>query len=67
MPNQSITTYLPKDLSDRLDAANAAGTIDTKTVIKEALERALDGDAGPDPLPGTKGGAAVSSGSSATS
>lgn len=61
MPSQSVTTYLPKDLAERLDEAKAAGTIDTKRVVKEALERALDGGVPlPDPVPGTRGAAAVS-------
>jgi hypothetical protein len=55
---QSVNVYLPKDLSDRLDAAKAAGTIDVKTVVKEALTAALSGSL-PDPVPGTRGAAAM--------
>jgi hypothetical protein len=41
--SQSITTYLPKDLGERVAAARSAGSLDPKAVIKAALEEALDG------------------------
>jgi hypothetical protein len=54
MVSQSVTTYLPKELAERLAAAKAAGAIDPKTVIKDALEHALDGTpAVPGSVPGT--------------
>ena len=41
--SQSITTYLPKDLGERVAAARSAGSLDPKAVIKSALEEALEG------------------------
>lgn len=40
MPNQQLTTYLPKDLAERVDKAKADG-FDPKEIVKSALERAL--------------------------
>lgn len=39
---KSITTYLPKDLAERLEVARQEGRIDVKDVVKTALARALD-------------------------
>lgn len=41
--SQSITTYLPKELGERVAAARSAGSLDPKAVIKAALEEALEG------------------------
>lgn len=43
--NQNLTIYLDEELADRVAAAKEAGTLDPKTVVKDALRRAL---AGPD-------------------
>src|SRR3954452_16133134 len=47
MPNESITTYLPKDLAERVAEARSAGTLDPKEVIKNALQAALDPSSSP--------------------
>lgn len=40
--SNNLTTYLPDDLAQRVADAKDAGTLDIKTVVKDALERALD-------------------------
>lgn len=40
--NQQLTTYLPRDLAERIDVAKREGKIDPKEIVKEALERALN-------------------------